>query len=98
MRELENVIERALVLTDASVIEPADLPLDEALGSATEGEFHRLFEIAADRKLTARQLADQYIGHVVKTSAGNKALAAKRLGVAVRTLYRRQRGDAEPPD
>ena len=95
-RELENVIERALVLSDSSLIQPEDLPFEEPTPEAAEGELERLFEVAAESGITVRQLADRYIARVVELTGGNKAQAARRLGVAVRTLYRRKPG-AQPP-
>ncbi len=88
-RELENVIERALVLTDAPLIQPEDLPLEEGSAAVTSDDFAQLLEVAAREQVTVRQLADRYIEHVIELSGGNKSQAARRLGVAVRTLYRR---------
>lgn len=95
-RELENVIERALVLSDSRRIQPEDLPFEEPSEAEAAGELKRLLEVAAESGITVRQLADLYIARVVELSGGNKAQAARRLGVAVRTLYRRKPG-ASPP-
>jgi DNA-binding NtrC family response regulator len=81
VRELENVIERALVLGDGKVITRAELP--ERLrerprsGSSHAGE---------------RRLADVEREHIVRTLrevAGNKAAAARALGLDRKTLYRK---------
>ncbi len=89
-RELENVIERALVLSDSELIQPEDLPFEQPSPSEADAELERMLEIAAESGLTVRELADRYIARVVELSGGNKAQAARRLGVAVRTLYRRK--------
>ena len=96
-RELENVIERALVLSDSQLIQPEELPFEEPTPAEAEGELERLFQVAAESGITVRQLADRYIARMVKLTGGNKAQAARRLGVAVRTLYRKA-GVAAPPD
>jgi len=97
-RELENLIERALVLSDSRLIQPEDLPLEESTPADAEGHLERLFQAAAESGVTVRQLADRYIARVVELTGGNKAQAARRLGVAVRTLYRRKPGATAPAD
>ncbi len=57
------------------------------------------FAQAADLELSVRELSGRYITHVLESSDGNKAQAARRLGLAVRTLYRRgpaARGATDP--
>ena len=92
------MIERALVLSDSSLIQPEDLPFEEPTPEAAESELERLFEVAAESGITVRQLADRYIARVVELTGGNKAQAARRLGVAVRTLYRRKPAAQAPAD
>jgi DNA-binding NtrC family response regulator len=90
-RELENVIERALALSDRAEIGAADLPLeDDAAGNAL-GESDVLQE-ALDRKLTLAALDALYVERVLAFTGGNKVHAARILGINRRTLYRR--GDA----
>jgi transcriptional regulator with PAS, ATPase and Fis domain len=90
-RELENVIERALALSDRAEIGAADLPLeDDAAGNAL-GESDVLQE-ALDRKLTLAELDALYVERVLAFTGGNKVHAARILGINRRTLYRR--GDA----
>jgi DNA-binding NtrC family response regulator len=98
VRELENLIERALVLSDSRLIQPEDLPIEEPTSTGAAGELERLLAVAAESGVTVRQLADRYIVRVMEMTGGNKAQAARRLGVAVRTLYRRKPGAPAPAD
>jgi transcriptional regulator with PAS, ATPase and Fis domain len=80
VRELENVIERALVLGTGPVITFDDLP--DSVKS----------QRAQVRHTGGRRLADVERDHIVHTLhevAGNKAAAARVLGVNRKTLYRK---------
>ena len=80
VRELENVIERALVLGTGTVLTVEDLPenLREPPSTAGRGGGRRLAEVVRE--------------HIVRTLrdvAGNKAAAARVLGLDRKTLYRK---------
>jgi DNA-binding NtrC family response regulator len=82
VRELENAIERAVVLTDKESLEPGDFAVVPPLrtaerGSGGEGTLSDIVE-AAERDAIAAAL-----GQV----DGNRRAAAKRLGVSLRTLF-----------
>ena len=87
-RELENVIERALALSDGAEIGVADLPI-EKVGSAPVSDAASLIEDALDRQLKLAELEDLYIDRVLERTRGNKVHAARILGINRRTLYRR---------
>jgi DNA-binding NtrC family response regulator len=81
VRELENAIERAVVLTDRDALEPKDFvhaprptPHAPAGGEVT---LSAVVE-AAERDAIAAALV---------ATAGNRREAAKRLGVSLRTLF-----------
>jgi two-component system response regulator AtoC len=88
-RELENVVERALALTDAPEIGPADLPLSDE-GDAGTPDARDLVAEGAEREMTLRELEDLYIDRVLERAGGNKVRAARILGINRRTLYRRR--------
>jgi DNA-binding NtrC family response regulator len=88
-RELENVIERALALSDAAQIGLEDFPLDPAKGEQREKPPSGLTGLAAERRLTLRELEFQYIDEILRITGGNKVHAAKILGVDRKTLYRK---------
>jgi DNA-binding NtrC family response regulator len=92
-RELENVIERALALTDRAELRAEDLPLHDAddakPATAVAESSTSLLRSALDQRLTVHELIDRYIQQVLELTGGNKVQAAKVLGINRRTLYRR---------
>src|SRR5437867_4364721 len=85
VRSLEHAIERAAVLSDKEILEPADfrkepLPAPRSLGGeqgAGSGTLREAVEVAERQAITAALAA----------AAGNRREAAKRLGVSLRTLF-----------
>jgi two-component system response regulator AtoC len=89
-RELENVIERAIALTESPDIDVADLPLDDEKPRAPSGlGGSALLDEALDKQLTLAELDARYIDRVLQFTGGNKVRAARILGINRRTLYRR---------
>ncbi len=88
-RELENVIERALTLSDATEINAEDLILDSAVCDECEISPAALTHAATKSRMTLRELEDRYIKEVMRITDGNKVHAAKILGIDRKTLYRR---------
>jgi len=90
VRELENAIERAVVLSKGDTITTADLvPMSR---SARKGKFD-----FGGAFLPLKEMERIYIDKVLESVAGNKERAAQILGVSSRTLYRRdQRKSTEP--
>jgi DNA-binding NtrC family response regulator len=87
-RELENVVRRGAIEAragGASAIDACHLPL---IGS---GDPELLLSQAARSGWTVRRLTDAYIDVVLQESGGNVAEAARRLGLARKTLYQRRR-------
>ena len=91
VRELENVIERAVVLTRGSMISPADLP--ETLAGADQAARHRVISVGTPLE----EVEDRLIEETLRYARGDKTLAAKLLGIATRTIYRRMKGEPQPP-
>jgi two-component system response regulator HydG len=89
VRELENVIERAVVLTRSSMISPADLP--DALVGADQAARHLVISIGTPLE----EVEDRLIEETLRYTKGDKTLAAKLLGIATRTIYRRMKGDGD---
>ena len=87
VRELENAIERAVVLSKASVIDIDDLPREvRGAPPVAAGSSRALtFEIGTP-------LADiemRVIHETLRHTKGDKRLAAQLLGIATRTIYRK---------
>ena len=86
VRELENCMERAVALARYDEITAEDLP--DKISRYERGEM----VIAADDPEdlpTLSQLESRYIRRVLQAVKGNKTQAAKVLGLARRTLYRK---------
>jgi two-component system, NtrC family, response regulator HydG len=93
VRELENAIEHAAVFSQDNVILPKHLPLHIA-GRAPRRE-ERTEPDLATRSLAEIEWA--HIQRVLSATHGNRAEAARILGIGEATLYRRLR-DAEHED
>lgn len=85
VRELENLVERAVVLAPGPMIEPSDLP-DPEVGNAED-----MFKGLTSDFPTLTQIEERYIRAVLQKTAGRKDRAAQILGVNRRTLYRKER-------
>ncbi len=85
IRELENVIERALVFCSGASIEVADLNLqiETQIG---DSEVPNIFS----RGFTLKEIEYRYIQHILKETAGKKEAAAHHLGIDRKTLYRKE--------
>jgi DNA-binding NtrC family response regulator len=83
VRELENIIERAVALTDVEEITPRDLPKD-----LQKLEFDTL---EGDGLLSLEEMERRYIEKVLENTGYNKGLAAKILGVPRTTLWRKMK-------
>ncbi|WP_026764111.1 sigma-54-dependent transcriptional regulator [Sediminibacterium salmoneum] len=79
IRELKNVIERSLIISDGNLLLPVTLPSDFQMeGFADEND---TLELAAMEK--------KHIQKVLKYTNGNKTESAKLLNIALTTLYRK---------
>lgn len=98
VRELENVVERAVVLCANSLIDESDIPSSEA---ATADQF---FGTATSDFPTIEAIEKRYIALVLEKTGGRKDKAAQILGINRRTLYRKEReyglliGDEKEPE
>jgi DNA-binding NtrC family response regulator len=81
IRELDNVLERAMILGDGEWIKPVDLP----------GQQNGADEFAAEDNLTrAVELYEKaHIERTIGKASGDKVRAADLLGLSLSTLYRK---------
>ena len=81
VRELANIIERAVIVAEGALVESADLP-----------ESVRLAAVQRNRKQQRPTLAEveaQYIQETLAATKGNKSEAARILGISRKNLYER---------
>jgi two-component system response regulator AtoC len=81
VRQLENVVARALALNVTGVVGPQDFP--EPIGDAPK----KLAGLAGDMPSLA-ELSRRYAAHVLQQVGGNKSEAARLLEVDRKTLYK----------
>jgi DNA-binding NtrC family response regulator len=77
IRELKNVLERSLLLSDRTEIRRSDLRFEYPSGDGAAG----------DTRLTLTEVESRHIARVLKEEDGVVDRAAKRLGITRNTLY-----------
>ncbi|OGW76326.1 MAG: hypothetical protein A3J52_01760 [Omnitrophica bacterium RIFCSPHIGHO2_02_FULL_49_9] len=87
VRELKNVIERMVVLAHSQVIDIADIPQDIRTGKQLPSVFPPSQNLV--QKGTLQSMEKEMIHRALTESNQNKSLAAKKLGISRRTLYRK---------
>jgi len=91
IRELENIMERAVALADGSIIELRHLPMD-----LQQVKFVRLKRQQAQRLVTLEENEKEYIMWVLDQVSDNKTKAAEILGIDRVSLWRKlKRYDGE---
>jgi len=80
IRELKNIIERAVILATEKELTLASLPLDFQT-SSRKGQALSAFELSSMEKL--------HIQRVLNYTEGNKMAAARLLNIGLTTLYRK---------
>jgi DNA-binding NtrC family response regulator len=83
IRELRNIIERSIILSDGDELDLDSLPIELKQNNSVENKSKILsaFELAAAEKI--------HIQKVLNYTNGNKTKTAELLGIALTTLYRK---------
>ena len=89
VRELENAIERAVVLARGSRIELEDLPETVREAVRQEGATPSDRAIVIPFGTPMEEIERRVIEETLRRTGGDKALAARILGVSTRTIYRK---------
>jgi DNA-binding NtrC family response regulator len=93
IRELQNVLERSVILSDGPIIGSEHFPKDLT-------EPHVNVSDILDENPTLDELERRYILETLKASRGNKVVTCERLGISTTTLWRKlkQYGVAQESD
>ncbi len=89
IRELRNVIERAVLLCDGDSIEPEDLPLEKMAPNAATLPPRPSAENSGVLSGEMQAFERERIIAALEKCSGNQTQAAKSLGIARRTLIKR---------
>lgn len=79
IRELKNIIERAVILSDGLTLTPDSLPFDFLQDEPLPGE----------SPLSLNAVEERHIRKVLAYTKGNKTRTAEILGIGLTTLYRK---------
>jgi DNA-binding NtrC family response regulator len=82
LRELRNVLERAVLLAGGGIIHAHDLPLPAAVLSVSYAE---------DAPLSLQEVERRHIAAVLQRTSWHQGKAASLLGISAKTLYRKIR-------
>lgn len=85
VRELENIIERAVIFAEEELISTKDLP---ALFEQNQGSMYS-FSKTRTLKEAANDFEKQYINHVLRAEQFNKEQTARVLAISLSSLYRK---------
>lgn len=85
LRELSNVLERAVALAEHDTVTLADVNCSSPGGRQGED----VLTEAVARRLPLADVERAYIRKMLESASGNRSLAARMLGIDRRTLYRK---------
>jgi DNA-binding NtrC family response regulator len=83
IRELRNVMERAVILCDSDLIEPGHLPPLDGRPAAAEAKGG----VALEPGTTVQEAEERLILLTLEHTGGNKTRAAEILGISLKTLH-----------
>ncbi|MFO7153247.1 MAG: helix-turn-helix domain-containing protein [Bacillota bacterium] len=94
VRELQNILERAVALTDKKILTVDDLPSEVILGAKTfSGEQKNLIPVYVGEDLAT--VEKKVILYTLKFLKGNKKETARMLNISERNLRYKLKGYAE---
>ncbi len=76
IRELQHTVEKAVILSDSSILKPEDFFFKHVFSSKFD-----------DEHLTIEEMEKRMIVSAIDKSEGNMSLAAEKLGITRQTLY-----------
>jgi len=93
VRELRNILERALIMADGNTIQPHHLYLDTMKSNGEPASTTAPFEEIAPLE----NLEKRYLTWAMENFRGDRKALAERLGISERTLYRKLRNAESGP-
>ena len=90
VRELANIIERAVIVCSEPEVQVAHLPESVRIAAAQQSRKHR--------RPTLAEVESDYIRETLDATRGNKTEASKILGISRKNLYERLAREAEVRD
>ena len=84
IRELEHAVERAVVLSRTDMVEESDLP-----DAVRKGPGGAASHLVLPFGISLEEIERRVIHETLRHTKGDKNLAARMLGIAVRTIYRK---------
>jgi DNA-binding NtrC family response regulator len=94
VRELENLIERAAILSTTGEISAEDIERASGAGALSRAK-------VVEPATTLKEVERQQIMRALREAQGNRSLAARKLGIERKTLYKKAQRlgiDLEAPD
>ena len=89
IRELRNLLERAILLTDDDRLEPRHFPGICNATKATQQKGEQARDKGFENLLPLRDLEQHYLRWAINTYPNDKGWLAEQLGISERTLYRK---------
>lgn len=89
IRELENVIERTMLLTDKEEVTADDIPLDISISHSKAGSLPDMTREGIDLDSLIEDLEKRYILEALQIASGVKTEAAKLLSLSFRSFRHR---------
>ncbi|MHC4105326.1 MAG: sigma-54 interaction domain-containing protein [Planctomycetota bacterium] len=87
IRELRNIMERCVVLTEGEVIETPSLPANLLIKDNTHSNNNLLSPFQKAKQLTVEQFEQEYITECLRIARGNISKAARSAGMHVANLH-----------
>ena len=89
VRELENLIERAVMLSAEAFVDIKDLPEPVVIASERAENDEREARPYPFTQMSLEDIEKKHIGEILKAAGHNKVKAAKMLGLTRPALYRK---------
>ena len=92
IRELENLVERLVVLAPGREITPAQLPREFHQQGKSGSEIVQIFHTDLSLKQAMKEFEFQFIQRVLQEESDNRTAAARRLGISRKNLWEKLSG------